>query len=66
MKYAVEMGSGAMIYMSSLIKIDSGIQNVLRRIHIQTHRQQGDLKSVLLFFRNKESRLKTVKHTSHL
>jgi hypothetical protein len=24
----------------------------------QTHRQQGDLKSLLLFFQNKESRLK--------
>jgi hypothetical protein len=27
MKYAVEMGSGAMIYIPSFIKIGSGIQN---------------------------------------
>jgi hypothetical protein len=29
MKYAVEMGSGAMIYMKGLIKIGSGIQKLL-------------------------------------
>jgi hypothetical protein len=66
MKYAVEMGSGAMIYIPSFIRTGSGIQNLLRGIHIQTHRQQGDLKSLSLFFQNKESRLKTVKHTSQL
>jgi hypothetical protein len=32
MKYPVEMGSGVMIYISSLIKIGSGVQK-LRRIH---------------------------------
>jgi hypothetical protein len=66
MKYAVEMSSSAMIYMPSFIQIGSGTQNLLRGIHIQTHIQQGDLKSLLLFFQNKESRVKTVKHTSHL
>jgi hypothetical protein len=30
MKYAVEMGSGAMIYIPSFIKIGSGIQKLLR------------------------------------
>jgi hypothetical protein len=30
MKYAVEMGSGAMIYVPSLIKIGSGIQKLIR------------------------------------
>jgi hypothetical protein len=29
MKYAVEMGSGARICISSVIKIDSGIQKVI-------------------------------------
>jgi hypothetical protein len=37
MKYAVEMGSGAMI--PSFIKIGSGIQKLMWGIHIQTHRQ---------------------------
>jgi hypothetical protein len=29
MKYSVEMGSGAMIYIPSFIKIDSGIENLV-------------------------------------
>jgi hypothetical protein len=29
MKYAVEMGSGAMIYIPSFVKIGSGIQKLL-------------------------------------
>jgi hypothetical protein len=29
MKYAVEMGSGTMIYISSFIKTASGIQNLM-------------------------------------
>jgi hypothetical protein len=29
MKYAVEMGSGAMIYIQSFIKIGSGIQKLM-------------------------------------
>jgi hypothetical protein len=31
MNYAVEMGSGAMIYISSLFKIGSGIQKLISR-----------------------------------
>jgi hypothetical protein len=60
MKYAVEMGSGAMIYtyVPSFINIGSGIQKLMGRIHIQTHREQGDLISLLLFFQNKEMKLK--------
>jgi hypothetical protein len=60
MKYTVVMGSDAMIYMRSFIKIGSGIKKLLGGgIHIQkqTHRQQGDLISLLLFFQHKESRL---------
>jgi hypothetical protein len=53
---AIEMGSGAMIYIQSFIKIGAGIPKLLRRI--QTHRQQGDIICLLLFFQNKESRLR--------
>jgi hypothetical protein len=53
-EYAIEMGSGAMIYISSFIKIGSGIQKLIG----VTHRQRGDRISLLLFFQNRESRLK--------
>jgi hypothetical protein len=33
MKYAVEMGSGAVIYIPSFIKIGSGIQTLIEGIH---------------------------------
>jgi hypothetical protein len=36
MNYAVAMGSGAMIYIPSFIKIGSGIQKLLRGIHRHT------------------------------
>jgi hypothetical protein len=39
MKYAVEMGSGAMIYIPSFIKIGLGLQTLIR----ETHRQEGNL-----------------------
>jgi hypothetical protein len=35
MKYAVEMGSGAMIYTPNYIDIGSGIQNLIGGIHRQ-------------------------------
>jgi hypothetical protein len=35
MKYAVEMGLGAMIYLPSFIKIGSGIQKLIRGIYRQ-------------------------------
>jgi hypothetical protein len=44
MKYAVQMGSGAMIYIPSFIKIGSGVQRLIEGIH----RQQGDFISLLL------------------
>jgi hypothetical protein len=47
-KYTVEMGSDAMIYIPSFIKTGSGIQKLMRR-DIQTHRQQGYLISLLIF-----------------
>jgi hypothetical protein len=33
MKYVVEMGSGAMIYIPSFIKTGSGIQKLIRGVH---------------------------------
>jgi hypothetical protein len=51
MKYAVEMGSGAMIYIPSFIKIGSGIQKLSGGGGgIRRHRQHGDIISLLLFF----------------
>jgi hypothetical protein len=46
---ASDMGSGAMIYIPGLIKIGIGNQKL---------RQQCDIIGLLLFFQNKESRLK--------
>jgi hypothetical protein len=59
MKYAVEMGSGAMInvYVRSLIKIGSGIQKLIGGIHRHTDSMMIS-QSYIYFFRNKESRLK--------
>jgi hypothetical protein len=54
MKYAVLMGSGAMIYIPSYIKIGSAIQ---KWGDAQTHRQKGERISLLPFFQNKGSRL---------
>jgi hypothetical protein len=38
MNYVIEMKSGAIIYIPSLIKICLGIQKLIVGIHIQTHR----------------------------
>jgi hypothetical protein len=57
MKYAVEMGSDAMIYIPSFIKTGSGIQKLIRG-DTQTHRQHGDLISQLSFLQNNNSGLK--------
>jgi hypothetical protein len=52
------MGSGAVIYVPSFLKIGSGVQKLMGRdIHTHTHGQQRDLISLLLFFQNKESGL---------
>jgi hypothetical protein len=60
--YAVEMGSGAMIYILSFIQIGSGIQKLIGGIHIYTHtyEKEVDLISLFLFFQNTESRLKRI------
>jgi hypothetical protein len=49
MKHAVKMGSDAMMYIPGLIKIGSGIQKLIGG-DTQTHRQRGDLISLLLSF----------------
>jgi hypothetical protein len=54
MKHALGIGSGAVIYIQIFRNIGSGIQKLIRRIH----RQQGYFISLLLFFKNEESRLK--------
>jgi hypothetical protein len=49
MKKAVEMGLGAMICIPSFVKIGSGVQKLIGG-NSQTHRQHGDLISLLPFF----------------
>jgi hypothetical protein len=46
MKYSVEMGSGVMIYMSSFMKIGSGIQKFIGQ-DTETHSEHGDLLSLV-------------------
>jgi hypothetical protein len=43
------MGSAAVTYVPSLIKIGSGIQKLIGGIHRHTHGQQRDLISLLYF-----------------
>jgi hypothetical protein len=57
MKYVVEMDTGAMIYIQKFYKIGSDSKELTRGYTLR-HSQQGDLMDLLLFFRNKESRLK--------
>jgi hypothetical protein len=48
MKYAVEMGLGAMIYIPNFIKIGSGVKKVDKGWgDSQPHRQEDDLRSLL-------------------
>jgi hypothetical protein len=54
MKYGVEMGSGVMVYIPSFINIGSGIEKLIGW-DTQTLRQH---KPTLIFFQNRESRLK--------
>jgi hypothetical protein len=51
-KYAVEMGSGAVMYIPSFINIGSTIQKLMG--DTQTHRQHGDhIRLLSFFFQNK-------------
>jgi hypothetical protein len=59
--YAVEMDSGAMIYIQSFIKVGPGIHMLMgggALTGIQTHRQHEDGISILSVFQYKKSRLK--------
>jgi hypothetical protein len=47
MKYAVQMGSGTVIYIPSFIKIGSGIQKLVWAGGSQSHRQNGERISLL-------------------
>jgi hypothetical protein len=49
MQYAVKMSSGAIMYIPTFIKIDSGIPK-WTGVDTQTNRQHGDLISLLIFF----------------
>jgi hypothetical protein len=53
MKQAIEMGSGAVIYLPSFIKIGSVIQKLIKEGYPDT--QNGHLISILSFFQNKEN-----------
>jgi hypothetical protein len=54
MTYAVETGSGAMMYIPSVIKIGSGIQKLIGGYtYRQRHIQQGYLINLHLFFQTK-------------
>jgi hypothetical protein len=50
MKYAIEMGSGAMIYITGFINICSGIQKLVRGGGIDGDTQHNDFMRLLLFF----------------
>jgi hypothetical protein len=57
MKYAVEMGGVAMMYIPSFIKIGSGIKNLIGVIHRHTGWRPH---KPAFIFQNKESKLKNV------
>jgi hypothetical protein len=50
MKYAIKMGSGAMIYIPSFIKIGSGIQKLMGGIHRDTNSVMISLAYFCFFF----------------
>jgi hypothetical protein len=50
MKYAVEMGSGAMAYIPSSIKIGSGIQNKIKEAYTYTQTQCRSHKPTFFYF----------------
>jgi hypothetical protein len=59
MKYTIKMGSGAMTYIPSFVRIGSAIQKLIGGIN--RHRKHGECISLLSFFLlNKESMLKRI------
>jgi hypothetical protein len=60
------MGSDAVIYLPSFMKIGSGVQKLIGG-QTHTHGQQRDVMcKPILFFQNEESRLKRIFQTLHL
>jgi hypothetical protein len=53
MNYAVEMGSGAMIYIPNFIMISLAIQKLIRG-DTQTHKQHGNRISLLSIFKTRK------------
>jgi hypothetical protein len=51
MKYAFELGSSAMIYILSFIKIHSAFKNLTGGGDTQIHRQHGDRINLFYFFK---------------
>jgi hypothetical protein len=63
MKCPDELASSGMIAIQSFVKNGSAIQMKIgwgTHTDTQTHIQQGDLKSLLLFFKNKKNMLKRI------
>jgi hypothetical protein len=58
MKYTVDMGSGAMTYIPSFVKIGSAIQELMWGGYIDTQTAWTSHKDTLIFCQNKESILK--------
>jgi hypothetical protein len=58
MKYAVEMGSGAMIYVLSFVKIGSGVQKLMGVRDSQTDKMDITY-AYFQFCQNMENTLKT-------
>jgi hypothetical protein len=57
MNGAAETSSGAIIYIPGFLKNGSGVRKLIGR---DTQTQKSGLISLLTFFQNKESRLKTI------
>jgi hypothetical protein len=54
MKYAVEMGSGAMIYIPSFVKTGSGVQKFMEGIYRHTQTAWWSHKPTFIFFKIKK------------
>jgi hypothetical protein len=54
MKYAVEMGLGAMMYIPSFIGIDSGIQKLTEGRYTDTQTAWKSHKPTIIFFKIKK------------
>jgi hypothetical protein len=60
MVYAVELGSGAIVYKDCFRHLD------VNKVDSKTHRQHDDCINILLFFQGKERRLETTEFVTSL